>query len=594
MNHPALRAPVLSEAMQLHEAGELTAAIRLYKKAARKSPRDPAPLNLLGFAYFQAGKLEKAAEALARSLELDGAQPDAHYNLGNVLHALGRFEDAVGRYRHALALRRDYAEAHCNLAGSLMALERYKEAIHEFQKALTLSPAFQAAQVGLGGALQTVGRNQEALELFAKVFANKPRSVGDHLDRGIALLRLKRTGESLADFDRAIELDPGLADAYIGKGNALMVLGRFEDAERCLYKALEINPLLGNAHYTLASARRFTSDDPRLAMLERVAPQITSEADRVVLQAALAKAYTDLGQYERSLRHAAEAWQLLRSRIPYDEDCMLGQMQRCSEAFSAELMRKMDGAGDPTRQPVFIVGMPRSGTSLIEQVLASHPQVFGAGELELFGNLLNDIGDGPGPLQYPDAMPSLTAETLRELGASYVRELRALAPDAKRITDKLPGNFLYAGLIKLALPNAKFIHVRRDPLDNCVSCFTMYFLHGHAWSYDLGELGRYYRAYRALMEHWRSVLPQGAMLEVDYESAVADLEREARRIVEFCGLEWDDACLAFHKTERPVHTASVAQVRQPIYRSSIGRWEPYKEQLGPLLEALRIDFPGSE
>lgn len=233
--------------------------------------------------------------------------------------------------------------------------------------------------------------------------------------------------------------------------------------------------------------------------------------------------------------------------------------------------------------------MPRSGTSLLEQILASHPDVFGAGERYGFRDLVLAIAGAEGA-EFPEAVPNMSSEDLHALGASYVQNVQALAPDAKRITDKMPGNFFYAGLIHLALPNARIIHVRRDPRDIAVSCFSTLFTVGHPQTYDLAELGRYIHAYEKLMEHWRRVLPQRAMIEVRYEELIGDLESQAKSIVEYCGLEWDDACLAFYKTSRPVRTASAVQVRQPIYSNSVGRWRLYEEQLEPFLHA----FSGSE
>jgi hypothetical protein len=231
--------------------------------------------------------------------------------------------------------------------------------------------------------------------------------------------------------------------------------------------------------------------------------------------------------------------------------------------------------------------MPRSGTTLIEQILASHPKIFGAGELQSFSRALSilEAPDGAPP-SFPEFVPGLPAESLRQVGAHYLNDVRALAPPAERITDKMPGNFPLLGLINLALPNARIIHMRRDPIDTCVSCFSMLFANGHPYSYDLAELGRYYRAYETLMSHWREVLPTGVMLEVRYEDVVADVEHQARQVVAHCGLPWDDRCLAFHETQRAVQTASAVQVRQPIYRTSVGRWRPYAELLRPLLREL--------
>ena len=243
--------------------------------------------------------------------------------------------------------------------------------------------------------------------------------------------------------------------------------------------------------------------------------------------------------------------------------------------------------GDPTCMPIFVIGMPRSGTTLVEQILASHPMVHGAGELQTFNDVVLEVrGPDGNTLPYPDFVPSLDRGALKAVGERYVALVRKLAPSGERVTDKMPSNYYFAGLIHLALPNAKLIHTMRDPVDTCVSCFSKLFSAEQNHTYDLSELGRYYRHYEKLMAHWRRVLPQDRMLDVRYEDVVADLEAQARRVIAYCGLPWDDRCLAFHKTDRPVRTASATQVRQPIYASAIGRWKVYEEFLGPLLKEL--------
>jgi hypothetical protein len=241
------------------------------------------------------------------------------------------------------------------------------------------------------------------------------------------------------------------------------------------------------------------------------------------------------------------------------------------------------GQGHPSEVPVFIVGMPRSGTTLVEQVLASHPAVFGAGEQAILPYLVNA---GQAGEDFPSGAGSLSGDDWHRLGETYAAKLCALAPQAKRITDKMPGNFLYAGMIHLALPKARIVHVRRDPLDTCFSCFSRLFDGNLNYAYDLAELGRYFGAYDALMVHWRRALPEEAMLEVRYEDLVEDLEPQARRIVAYCGLEWDELCLAFHQTKRTVRTASAFQVRRPLCRSAIGRAAHYSAWLEPLRAAL--------
>jgi hypothetical protein len=303
------------------------------------------------------------------------------------------------------------------------------------------------------------------------------------------------------------------------------------------------------------------------------------------LHFALGKAHADIGRHDSAFRHLEAANMIKRGQTGYDEAATLGQFERIAEAFTPEVMRRLAGCGDPSSLPVFIVGMPRSGTTLVEQVLASHPEVFGAGEI---GDLEAAVGGSGGVSRLPERIASMTGEQLRRIGTNHCERVAALAPTAQRITDKMLTNFRFIGLIHLVLPNARIIHVRRNPIDTCLSCFFRLFSGGLPFTYDLAELGRYYRAYARLMAHWRSALPEGAMLEVQYEDLVTDFAAQARRLVAHCDLEWDARCSAFHETRRPVMTSSAAQVRQPIYRSSIDGWQPYRHRLGPLLDALAI------
>jgi hypothetical protein len=355
---------------------------------------------------------------------------------------------------------------------------------------------------------------------------------------------------------------------------------------------LELAPGSAITFRVLGEAKRFSAADPHLAAMEKLARDMASLSpdEQIDLHFALAKAYDDLGDHDGSFRHLLQGNGLKRRQFTYDHAAIHDLLGRIQKVFTPELMRDKHSVCDPSPVPVFIIGMPRSGTTLIEQILASHPKVFGAGELVNLANAVERICQ---PVPFPEAISSMKRQELCEVGTSYVAEIRQLASKAERVTDKLPGNFRYAGLINLVLPNARIIHARRDPLDTCFSCFSTLFAGPIVYSYDLTELGRYYRAYDMLMQHWRRVLPPGVMLEVQYEHLTADLEGEASRIVGHCGLDWNDACLSFHKTERPVRTASAVQVRQPIYRSSIGRARHYVHQLRPLIKALGVDLAAS-
>jgi hypothetical protein len=322
-------------------------------------------------------------------------------------------------------------------------------------------------------------------------------------------------------------------------------------------------------------------------------PDGLSKTDRLQLDFALAKAHADLKNHGRSFEHLLRGAAAKRATIRYDEAEAFALFDRIEQAFTRELIAEKSGSGDPTPMPIFVIGMPRSGTTLVEQILASHPVVHGAGELQAFNDVVLEVRGPDGlPVAYPQFVPALDAAALKAIGRRYEMLVRKLVgtkgAGSERVTDKMPSNYYFAGLIHLALPNAKIIHTVRDPVDTCVSCFSKLFSAEQNHTYDLAELGRYYRRYEKLMAHWRRVLPEGRMLDVRYEDVVADLEGQVRRIIAYCGLPWDDRCLSFHATDRPVRTASATQVRQPIYTSAVGRWKAYEPYLGPLLKELQI------
>jgi hypothetical protein len=314
-----------------------------------------------------------------------------------------------------------------------------------------------------------------------------------------------------------------------------------------------------------------------------------SPEDRLNLEFALGKAWMDAREPDRAFAHLETGNRLKRASLTYDVEADAERLAAIARSFTPEVMARLAGSGDPSGLPVFIVGMPRSGTSLIEQILASHPQVHGAGELPVLETILGRVrGPDRQPLGYPQLMSMLGPRDMAMLGRAYVEQVAALAPDKPRLVDKMPANFCFAGLIHLILPNARIIHCRRDPIDICLSCYSKKFVQGNNFTYDLTELGLYHRAYEALMAHWRGLLPPERFIEVDYEAVVEDLESQARRLIAFCGLDWDPACLSFHQTQRPVRTASANQVRQPLYRTSLARWKPYQVHLAPLLDILKI------
>jgi tetratricopeptide (TPR) repeat protein len=445
----------------------------------------------------------------------------------------------------------------------------------------------------LGSVLLSAERMNEALPLLRKALDQKPNSaiVNNLLARTLQLL--DRHEEGLARSRRAIALDPQLVGARAVLAQGLAEMGRYEEARSTLAEAIDIAPNQAALYYYWGQISRWSPDEPRWEKLQALAQRAASLPldEQVNLHFALGKAYADCGEAERAFRHQITGSALLRRTLRYDEAATLREMDELRRVLDAGWLAQRVGQGDPSRLPVFVVGMPRSGTSLVEQILASHPQVKGLGERVTLNEAIAQVCGTPGiPEWLPQRAAQWTAADLRKLGALYLRGIRRGVPaNALRVSDKLPANFRFLGLIHGALPNARIIHISRDPIDTCLSIFSILFAPlAQLYSYDLGELARYHRAYEKMMAHWRAVLPPGVMHEVRYEDLIDDFEPHARLIVAHCGLEWDDACLEFHKTKRAVRTISHAQVRQPIYRSSVGRARPPRELLIPLLEGLGL------
>jgi tetratricopeptide (TPR) repeat protein len=578
----------LGNALQL--LGRLDDAQSHYERALALDPSRPESHNNLAVLLAARNHPTMAIAHYELALALKPDYYEALNNLGNALQSLGRDLEAIHQYELAVSLRPDQPEARNNLGNVLAALKRPLDAIDQYKKALAIRPDYAEVYNNLGNALSFLGRFDEAITQYRQAVALRPAYGGAHNNLGTALLASRRAEEAVTHYQKALACEPNNADIHSNLGVALNTLGEVAHARVAFARAVSLAPRKTEFYLNLLSCKRITADDPRLATMLELYRDVASLSvhDQIALHFALGRIYADLDEHERSFRHLTWGNTLKRRELIYDEATALGLFARTKATFTSELMSAKRGAGDPSRVPVFVLGMPRSGSTLVEQILASHSQVFGAGELHEFGDAVDVIARANN-WSYPEMVANMSAEQLRQLGRSYVDSIRACAPSAARIVDKLPGNFGSVGLIHLALPNARIIHTTRHPLDTCLSCFSLLFARGQPFSYDLAELGRYYRGYHTLMQHWHAVLPQGVMLEVRYEDVVSDLEGQARAMVTHCGLEWEESCLAFHQTRRPVHTASMTQVRQPIYRTSIGRWRRYKDQLKRLIEALELD-----
>jgi tetratricopeptide (TPR) repeat protein len=587
------------EALSFHEQGKLSEAERAYREILGSDDGHVGSLVHLGMIRVQTGSIEDAIDLFRKAVDRDPNSADAHAGLANALLAQSRLDEAAAAYREALAIDPDLAEANYGLATALQGLKRFEEAIIHYESAIATDPEYAEAHHGLASTLQALNRHAQAVSCFERALSVDPQFAEANYGLGIALQALDRHEEAIRSYQNALASAPGFADAHNNLGGALQQLGRLEDARVAFERALALAPRKVEFYLNLLDIKKLTADDRHFAGLQALAKDEASlePEDRINLHFAMGKALAQVGDERQAFDHLLEGNSLKRQEVVHDEVAAWRMFERIQAVFSAELMRSKQGGGDLSQLPIFIVGMPRSGSSLVEQILASHPKVFGAGERLELRDALNSFGEASEiSLPFPERFLVATGEELRRLGADYLNRLKISLPsppgDWQRITDKMPENCRLVGLIHLALPNARIIHTCRDPVDTCLSCFSIHFTADQPFAYDLGELGRYYRAYYSLMEHWRQVLPEGLMLDAHYEDLVGDLEGQARRIVAHCGLEWDDDCLAYDKTARPVKTASAAQVRQPIYRSSVGRWRPDADVLKPLLDGLGPDLAG--
>jgi len=606
-------------------AGRTEEAIAVARRALEINPEYPEALSNLGIALFDRGEFETALAHYERAIALQDDFAQAHSNRGNALQRLTRFDDAEKSYRRAVALQPGFAEAWNNLGTCLRELKRVEEAEAVYRKALELSPHNPDTLDNLALAVKDLERLDEAADLLRRALAIESRADKIHLHYGAVLLEQGNAEEAAAAAERAIALNakshdavnlmgrvafergdldgafghfraalalkPDLADAYNNMGNVLKELGKLRDAEAAYVEAQRLDPSVIGVYVNLADSKKFVPGDPHLAAMEMLAAKTASlsKTDRFQLDFALGKAYADLKDHDRAFRHLLAGNAGKRATISYDERAAFALFDRIEAVFTRELIAAKTGGGDASALPIFVLGMPRSGTTLVEQILASHPAVHGAGELKTLNDVVLSVRTADGDtIPYPEFISGLDAAALKKIGARYLDRLREHSPDAQRVTDKMPSNYYFAGLIHLALPNAKIVHTIRDPLDTCISCFSKLFTAEQSFTYDLAELGRHYKRYDRLMAHWRGVLPPGRILDVRYEDVVADLQGQARRIIAHCGLPWDERCLSFHETDRPVRTASATQVRQPIYQSAVGRWRAYQKHLRPLLSSLTI------
>ena len=597
------------------QKGLLAEAEQAARRAVALAPNFAPAWNNLGIVLQEMLKLDESRLALERALALEPNNAETLNNLANTLKRLGRAAEAKKRWSAALTLKSDYAEAYSNLANlsidegdydgaegmaqraialsprladayvNLAAVmtvrHRYADALHVLDALLAFAPGHPRALAARALALKDLDRLDEALDAAKRAALAAPETPEPHNAVGQAFQAMGQFEPALSAYDRAAALPgPAQQDAIANRGMLFMEFGRKQEALKALEEAARAFPNSPGILFSQTDLKRFAAGDPLIGQMQALlAREGLSAADRTTLHFGLGKAYLDIGDSAQAFRHYREGNRLKRATYAYDADGNDRWMAEIAEAFSPTLMRAKADVGARSDTPIFVVGMPRSGTTLVEQILASHPMAHGAGELRRLQSLGDEVG-------FPTGIPTLAPDRLKGIGEAYLAHVAPMAAGRRHVVDKMPSNFALAGLIRLVLPDARIIHCRRDPVDACLSCYTKLFAGQQDFAYDLTELGRFHRAFQRLMAHWRDILPTPHLLEVDYEAVVDDLEAEARRMLQFLGLPWDDSVLRFYETERPVRTASSNQVRQPIYRSSAAGWRNHAADLKPLLEAL--------
>jgi tetratricopeptide (TPR) repeat protein len=505
----------------------------------------------------------------------DKSKAQLAFSRGNKLIAEAAYVEAIAAYEEAVELDPSHAEAINNLGSALSFQGRYEEAERCFREAMSLKPNFSDPHANLGVLLRQQSYLVDSEAFLRRALKLKPNDLDARVNLGLTLMFVGRMRDAGACFSKVLKTSPRHVLALFGMGRIATLEGRFEEAETTFRRIIEINPKMTNAWAALALTRKMTIADAEwLKSAEEVASGAIHPMEEANLRFAIGKYCDDVNDFARAFKNFKRGNELLKtSAEDYDRKGRSQFLDGLIKVYSRESISKIGVPGSSSAKPVFVVGMPRSGTSLAEQIIASHPSASGAGELDFWVALM---AKGLGA---EDVVP----EPMRpKVAEEYLRMLERSSKTALRIVDKAPMNSDFLGLIYSVFPNARVIYMQRDPIDTCLSCYFQQFLTGMNFTFDMTDLVHYYREHQRIMAHWRAVLPPGFILDVPYEELVADQETWSRKMLDFIGLEWDPRCLEFHTTKRQVTTASAWQVRQKVYKSSVARWRNYEKFIGPL------------
>ena len=599
--------------------GRSGSAVKRLKHILRSFPDFPPAVEELGNALLAQNKPDQAIDAFQQALKINPENAAVMIKLGKIYSKLGRKDEANEMYQSALALeptkervataaqafargQTEEAEKICRqvlrehpnevdamrlLASIANKLEQRDDAIVLLERAVELKPKFAGAWADLAETYTESEKFGEALDAVQRVIKLQPNMPFGHMIRGSILGKKDDHEGAINAFKEALEIEPDHIGSNMGLGNTLKTIGRYDEAVKSYKKCIEAQPLFSEAYWSLANLKTYSFDDDEIKNMEKhVQSQDLTPASKAFFHIAIANAKEKQMKYGEAWYHFHTGNELRRTSEIYDSVTTQVTHDALIETFDEEFVNSTKGSGCQSDAPIFILGLPRSGSTLIEQILASHSQVEGTRELpdiSLLGRRLTK--SKPPGIKYPDAVKHMTDEEKTEYGESYLETSKRYRTDKPRFIDKMPNNFAHIGFIKTILPNAKIINAKRHPLDSCVSSFKQLFYKGQSWSYDLFEIGEYYLEYERMMDHWHSLYP-GEIYDIQYENIVNNQEDESRALIQYCGLDWEDSCLRFYENKRSVNTASSEQVRQPIYKGAMYAWKNYESEIGALKDIL--------
>jgi tetratricopeptide (TPR) repeat protein len=548
-------------------------------------PLVPLLFNVSGSFYKSNNQLDVAVTKFNQALALKPNYTEVHYNLGVTLRELGLVEEAIKSYKNALNIKNEYPNAHYNLGNALLSIKKYDAAIKHFESAVVFNPEFAQAYYNLGLAYKLIKNDFEAGLSFDKALAIKPDYAEAANDRGVIFKNSGDLENALKYFQKSLAINPNLADAYNNIGITEKQLNKIDNAIKSFESAISVDPNFADAYYNLSLFKQYTLSKNQVAKMQSILiSDGISQSDLISINFALAKASESLDNQDEFLSYLHKGNRLRKKELNYSIDMSHKFFSTIYDAFALLTNSNVKSLQNntPTKRPIFILGMPRSGTSLVEQIISSHEEVYGAGEINsLLEPILEKI------LSNEKNKNIFSDKNLLSMRKKYLDSFAQLSTSANVITDKTPANFQYIGFILSMFPDAKIIHLKRDPRAICWSIYqSNWYENGYRFSYNMDDLATYYGLYSKLMDFWHKKFPE-KIYDICYEDLTTSQEDETKKLLEYCELDWDDNCLNFHKNKRSVKTASSQQVREKMYQGSSEAWKKYESHIQPLIDGLK-------